>query len=144
MSGHFPLVKQDKLSVSSWQPFWKQLSSGSLSLQCSLQCVSCSHISKLAGRSVLLVWNTGFSIICCVAILCGLTFSVHPDLRHAQAHCAWVLASSPPMFHLSVSVFYFTHTCRRGLLSSGGLPLTVQDTCRTEGTLLHGKELFKR
>lgn len=145
MSGHFPLVKQDMLGVSSWQPFWKQLTSGSLSLQCSLQSVSCSHRSKWAGRSVLLVWNTGFSVICSVALLCGLTFSVHPDLRHAQALCTWVLALSLPMFHLSVFIFYFTaSTCRRGLLSGDILPLMVQHTCRTEGPLLRDKELFKR
>lgn len=131
------------LSASSWLLFWKQLSSGSLSLQCTLQCVSCSHRSKLAGRSVLLVWNAGFSIICCVAVLCGVTFNVHFGLCCTAAHRAWVLALSPPMFNLSVLVFYFTDTCRRGLLSGGNLPLMVQDTCRTEGTLLQGKDRLR-
>lgn len=85
MSDHFPLLKQDMLSVSSWHSSLKKLSSGSPS-QYSLQHVSCSRRSKLAEGSVLLGWNIEFSVTCCAAKLHSLTSSIHPHMGSAGVH----------------------------------------------------------
>lgn len=94
---------------------------------------------------MLLVWNSSFSIICCVAVLYGLASSIHPNLCHAQAHYSCFIICHVPSQCFSYSFFiYSTNTWRKGFYRNNSLPLMVQHACRIEGTLGWGKELFSR